>query len=185
MVEKGVYKLDDILKVVITPEMVQEAREDQEWLNTSKGGEETTTKSNHNIIGSLAHQIVEIKLREYKVPFITTRREKYCKGDDFDIKYENDLLDIKGHEGFLNEKYFYNQELLVFQRQIDDPKFKKITYLVFCLIDPGYEVGYILGVIHTADFEDKSYPVKLRFDNQAIKSRDLKPFSDYVWRIWG
>lgn len=176
------YTLDDIVKIEITPEMIAEAEAEQEWLNSNKTFNSVIIKSNHNLVGSLAHQIVEKAFEYYRLPFTSTRKEQLLGGDKYDIKYDNDLLDVKGHEGTINEKYFYNQQFLIFQHQIDNSKFQDTTHIVFCLIEHGYECGYIFGVIETFDFLEKCYPVKLTYENQAIKSRQLRGFRAYCFR---
>lgn len=174
---------EDILKVDINQLMVDEAVKEARWLDTTKQGANTRrTKANQDVIGSLAHQIVEQKFKEYGLAFTSTRTEQYNRGDQLDISYESDRIDVKGTEGEPSQQYFFNENFLVFQKQIDDPKFDTLTHLIFCKVASDYSAGWIYGAITTDKFLSLATPVTLKWENQSIKSRFLTPFTDYVFR---
>lgn len=177
------YKRSNILAVDITSDMLKEAESEAGWLREHKIGATTrAAKDSRDIIGSLAHQIVESKFDELGLVYRSTRKEQYSRGDTLDIEYEGDKIDVKGTEGEVNEQYFYNEQFLVFTRQIDDQKFNVLTHLIFCKIARDRSQGWIYGVIDVPKFLRESYPVKLTWDNQAVRARQLRPFLSYVWR---
>lgn len=180
------YDRSNILTVPITADMRHVAQTEAEWLRQHKVGQTTrAAKADRDVIGSLAHQIVEQKFIDYNLPFVSTRQEQYKRGDTLDIVYEQDKIDVKGTEGEPDPKYFYNEQFLVFRKQVDDPKFKLLTHLIFCKISPSRAEGWIYGVISVPDFIENSYDVKLQWDNKAVRSFQLKPFLPYVYRIPG
>lgn len=171
---------NQILHVNITLDMIEEARKDSEWLNTKVGKSTRYVYEDYNIIGSLAHQIVEKKFDEMELGYESTRKIKYRGGDKYDIKYENDKLDIKGTHGKLDQ-YYYNKTFLIFEKQLEDED-KLPDYFVFCLISPDMDEGWIFGVINAHDFLSKAETVTLKYTNKAIKARELKGFTNYVYR---
>jgi hypothetical protein len=182
------YTLNDILEVEITGAMLEEANAEANWFGANMvGGKTRPVTQNRDIIGSLAHQIVEVKFNDFGLAHTSSRisyeGNKFLDhGDTFDIQYENDFIDVKGHAGTPNTQYFYNEQFLVFQKQIDTPKFNDLTHLCFCKVAPDYSRGWIYGVISVSQFLDLAVPVTLQYQNQGIKSRQLTPFMDYVFR---
>lgn len=177
----------DINQVEISEEMLLEARQEAEWLRTSKVGQKTRNAAeDRDIIGSLAHQAVEKKLSELGLYYESTRKIKYETGDSFDIRYENDFLDVKGSKGIFNEKYFYNREFCIFQEQLDDPKIEKITHFCFVEISPFFDTAYIYGVISRGDFQEqaiiKPQTEIWKWASQGIRAYQLRPFFNYVFR---
>lgn len=185
------YSRSNLLTVDITAEMLKEAQTEAEWLRAHKIGATTrAAKNDRDIIGSLAHQIVESKFDDLGLPYKSTRKEQYKRGDTLDIMYENDKIDVKGTEGEPNEKYFYNEQFYVFARQVDDPKFMQLSHLIFCKIAHDRSQGWIYGVMSVPDFIDGCVFVPagthgLRWDNQEVRAHQLKPFLSYVFRVPG
>lgn len=180
--------IDDIYTIDLTDDMILEARAEQEWLDKNKQGEKTRNViSDKNIIGSLAHQAVELAFQTSGYDFESTRKIKYKQGDTCDISYLGDSLDVKGTRGKLNEKWFYNRGFLVFQAQVDDPKFEEITHLLFAEVDlDGMQVN-IYGVIERQEFLRKSRLIKagesrLQYNNWEIKARQLTPLKKYIYK---
>jgi hypothetical protein len=179
------YELSDITEMEITDDMIAEAEAEQKYLDDNKTGAKTVrTKANQNIIGSLAHQIVENKFAEFGFPFQSFRQERYTAGDQLDLAYENDRIDVKGIEGELNERYYFNEKCYIFHHQFINPKFLTLTHLCFCKIAPDYSRGWILGLISIRDFlaaeKENNY-----FDppSHEIPSRLLKGFNRYILRV--
>jgi hypothetical protein len=177
-------KIDDIIIIKVTDDMIVKAKTEAEWLNSSKAGEKTIQLyDDHNIIGSLGHQAVEIIFDRSKLPYMSYREEKYQNtGDTIDIKYENDLIDVKSHKGKFDEKWFYNQSFLVMTHQMEKLE-KEISHLCFVLVDMDDLNCYLYGVISFKDFKEKATEKKLKYDNWEIKAKDLRPFNDYIFRV--
>lgn len=175
--------ISDILTVDLDDDMIRTAEAEQVWLDEHKQGAKTRNAYNDkDIVGSLAHQAVEVSFANYNVPFTSTRLERYDRGDTCDIVYEDDTLDVKGTHGKIDQ-WFYNKGFLVFQAQLDDPKTEAITHFVFVLVDRDAYKAHIFGVIRRTEFLDKSTPVTLKYENRRILARQLTPFSKYVYRI--
>jgi len=166
----------DRVIIPITEEMINLARIDAESLKVSIGQKTRNTNELRDITGSLAHQAVEIAFKQMERGFESYRLERRVTGDRGDIKYENDLIDVKG------QKKVWNNQFLVFDSEMESIERKGITH--FCFVEVCYEQreAYIYGVIDLYDFKKKSIPVKLSWDNHAIYIKDLKPFIDYVNR---
>jgi len=167
--------LDKII-IPITEEMITLAKVDAESLKSSIGQKTRNATELRDITGSLAHQVVEKKLEEMRRPFESYRLERRTFGDRGDIKYENDLIDVKG------QKKVWNNQFLIFDKEMESINRKGITH--FCFVEINYEdrVGVIYGVIDIDDFKEKSIPVRLMWDNHAISIKHLKPFINYINR---
>ena len=166
----------DKLVVPITEEMINLAKIDAESLKSSIGQKTRNATELRDITGSLAHQAVEKAFKEMGRPFISYRLERRTTGDRGDIKYENDLIDVKG------QKKIWNNQFLVFDNEMESIERKGITHFCFVEVNYGQREAYIYGVIDVYDFKNKSIPVKLKWDNHAIYIKDLKPFINYVNR---
>lgn len=175
--------LDDIIEIDITPEMVEEAREEHARLIKKNMSPKTRlVMDNHNVIGSLAHQAVEIALENMGVAYTSYRREIYVGGDKCDIEYDTDTIDVKGTHGIL-DKWFYNKDFLVFADQLKDEKIKEISHFLFTLVHKDLTTVWIFGIITVSEFLDRATPVRLKYDNLAIKARYLRPFRSYIFRV--
>lgn len=174
--------LSDVLKVQITDEMIENAKLDATHLKSSIGQKTRAATEDRDIIGSLAHQAVENKFLEMGRPFTSTRCVRLNTGDDGDIYYDQDKIDVKGTHGNLDERYFYNKQFLVFDKELPAIEQKGITHFVFVLVDLPNREAYIFGAIDYNDFTEKSVPVTLQWENHAIKAFQLKPFISYVNR---
>jgi len=163
-----------ISSIPITDEMLKLAEVDAECLKSSIGQKTRNATENRDITGSLAHQAVEIKFKELGYPFESYRLERRTFGDRGDIKYENDLIDVKGTSNV------FNSQFLVFDSELESIREKGITHFCFVKVDYDYKAISIYGVISFDDFMEKSYHVKLKWDNHAIKAYQLKPFISYV-----
>lgn len=169
--------MNNTLILDITPEMLTEARAEAEELKSKWGYGTRGATEDRDIIGSLAHQAVEIKLKEWGRPFESYRKVKYQGGDKGDLKYENDLIDIKGTaSGWLR----YDRDFLVFANEIPKMKAIGITHLCFVVVKLEEEKIYIYGVIPFEDFLEIAEPLKLTWDNLKITADKLRPFIDYV-----
>lgn len=180
----------DIWTIHFTEHELEIARREQEWLDGHKDGAKTrNTIPDKNIIGSLAHQAVEIAFGEIGFDFESTREKRYERGDSCDIIYDQDLIDVKGSKGALDEKWYFNRNMLVFQAQLDDPKFEAISHLIFVLVDLAAMEAHIYGVISRLEFLEKcrpqlASPGGLKYDAQAVKARELTPIKNYIYRNW-
>ena len=81
----------DIITVEITPEMYKEAREDKEMLSKKIGLGTRPAIENRDLIGSIAHQVVEDRLIEMGIPFHSSRKEIFVGGDKGDIELERSI----------------------------------------------------------------------------------------------
>jgi len=174
--------LDDVLVEPITPEMMEEAKAIAEKLKVSLGQKTRAATENRDIIGSLAHNAVENKLRSLGVTFESYRTKIGVTGDGGDILYDGDLIDVKGTHGKLDEKYFYNKSFLVFDKELPRIESIGISHFVFVQVDIEEQKAYIYGAIRFDDFMENSVPVTLQWENHGIKAYQLKPFINYVYR---
>jgi hypothetical protein len=161
--------------------MIDEAKDEAQWLAKNAGQKTIRLTENYDVIGSLGHQAVEIAASDCGVPFNSFRKQKLSGGDKVDAQYENDLIDVKSHGGTFNESYFHNQSFLVMSHQLEKLE-KDITHLCFVLVDLEDNKAYIYGVISFQDFLDEATPKKLRYDNLEIKGYQLRPFRKYIFR---
>jgi len=184
-------KADDVVKVDVTDEMINKAWDDQQFFEANIGAKSrpAVKQSRGDFTGSMGHQAVESLLTLWQVPFEGLRkdRKEYGQGDYADLIYDEDVIDVKTHFGQYDPKYFYNHQFLVFQKQIDNPKFKLLTHLLFVLVSGKDwdipDTARIFGVISVDDFLKKSTEVKLIYDNRAITPRNITPLRDYIFRI--
>jgi hypothetical protein len=173
---------DNIITIDLTTDMIAEARKDAEFLRSKMSWRTINLKDNRDIIGSLAHQAVEQAFENTEMYFESTRKLKYLHGDEYDIKYENDTIDIKGTAGTL-DKWFYNKSFLVITKQLEKEKIEKISHFCFVVVEPDYTQAYIFGLMERHNFVNKSTNVSLKFENKMIRARELKPFRDYVYHV--
>lgn len=176
---------ESIVTIDLNDDMVREAEQMGAWLDKNKQGAKTRDAyQGKNVIGNLAHNAVEVAFNNHGLIYESTRLVQYKGGDKCDIIYEDDYIDVKGTHG-KPDQWFYNKEFLVFQAELDDPKIEAITHFIFVVVDlPGMQ-AHIYGVIGREQFLSRSYPVRLKYDNQAIKSRQLTPFNNYIFRVRG
>lgn len=179
----------DIVNIDISDFMRAEAEREYEALKIKWGKKSHPTINKYgnqvrrDYIGSLAHQAVEHAFYNLNLPYYSTRKEMYQGGDSLDIQYEEDKIDVKGTEKEFNEKYFYNEQFLVFQHQLDNPKIELLTHFIFVTIDPDYQTARIYGAITLNDFLKESKEVNLMYKNKGIKAYQLTPFRKYVYRV--
>jgi len=175
--------IEDIVKIPITNGMVTEAKRERDFLQRKIGAKTRPVYEDRDLVGSLAHQAVEVKFQDLRLGFISSRTQEFKEGDLWDIKYEKDTIDVKGTHAFFDKKYFYNKEFLVFENQLNDSKIHLISHFCFVLIEPSFERAYIYGVIPVYIFLRTSYSVKLQYKNRAVKANRLMPFLNYVHRV--
>lgn len=173
-------EVSDILKVEITDLMIAEANEEAEWLRVNKFGNKTRNLAeDRDLIGSLAHQCVEIKLTEMGRPFESTRKIKEKKGDKFDVKVNGDFVDVKGSHGTL-DNWFFNRKFMCTNENLASMEGKEITHFCFVVIDLAEKMGYIFGVIETETFLEKARPITVKCPSHFVFSRELTPFISYI-----
>ena len=173
---------DDIITIELTADMINEARKVHAERLIHKQSEKTRLAiDNHGVYGELGHMAVEEALDRMRLLYESTRKIRYNGGDPYDIKYENDTIDVKATHGVIDQ-WFYNKEFLVFQAQLDDPKSELVSHFVFVVVNPDLTEAYIFGIIDKYDFLEKCYPVKLKWENQGIRANKLKPLRRYIYR---
>lgn len=178
----------DIITIPITMEMMAEAEREEAERSEKHGNSTRWTQRNNgdivrqDLVGSLAHQAVEIAFNNLGLGYESTRKIRYKKGDTYDVVYEEDYIDVKGTAKRFNENYFYNESFLIYQKQLDDPKIEQITHFCFVLIDFQESKAHIYGVITLRDFMKESQPKQLQYMNREIKAYKLKPFRKYAFR---
>jgi hypothetical protein len=173
----------DIITIELTPEMVTEAKKvHQERLIHKQSDKTRLAITNHGVYGELGHMAVEQAFEELGLYYESTRTIRYNGGDPYDVKYENDTIDVKATHGVI-DNWYYNKEFLVFQAQLDDPKIELVTHFCFVVVNPDLTEAYIFGIIDVNDFLHNSYPVKLKWDNQGIRANKLRPFRNYAFRV--
>lgn len=183
----------DIVEVDLTDEIIAECREVGNHMDTKTAKEHTVydrngKKVNRNFVGNLGHAAVELAFMRYGIAYNdSSRLVKYNGGGDkYDILYEDDIIDVKGSTGMPGD-YFYNEDMLVFDYQIDDLLEKNISHIIFARTRLDLKKGFVYGVIPVKGpngFLTLSYPKKLDYDNHAVKSRQLTPFRNYVFRSY-
>src|SRR5512139_597360 len=111
-----------IVTVYITKDMIEEAEREEEE-RTEKYGyktrevmDKTGKVVRRDLIGSLAHQAVEMMFDQYNVPYKSTRTERYGGGDTTDIEYDGDSIDVKGTMRVMDKGWDYTNGFLVLQK---------------------------------------------------------------------
>lgn len=177
--------ITDIAQYKITDEMIAYARADQAFHNTVSVGQKTRADyDERDLIGSLGHQIVEqffLTNTSSQMKATSYRTERRTTGDDMDISFAGDCIDVKSTHGSLVEQFFYNKSFLVYDDQLKDPKFKIITHFIFVLIDLKLHIGYIHGIIEKPRFMALCRPVQLKHNNQEIRAFHLTPLHAYIY----
>lgn len=175
---------EDIVQVTVTPYMMRGARRDAKNLARNIGAKTKDGGDLRDVKGSLGQQAVHIKLEDwnlrhkYSDPF-----DKDSCGDDFDIKYGNEIWDVKTR-GWWNDKYFFNIKLYMGEHEEE----RKPDFYVFATNDYGMDYVYILGVIGSGklwkSLKTPEKNVKFRFPSAGyIYSRELEPFRDFAMRV--
>lgn len=175
---------EDLYHVSFDEYCLNEAKKDATFFRGQIGRKTRNATEERDIIGSLAHQAVEIAFERNNLYYESYRNKKrpLGEGDTTDILYEQDSIDVKGTRGEPG-KWFYNKSFLVFQKQLDDPKIENITHFCFVLVKEDYSEGWIFGVISLSDFKKLSKPVTLMYENQEIRAFQLVPFNKYAFRV--
>lgn len=178
--------INDIAKIQITGEMEAEARADQQFHTSVSVGQKTRADyDERDFIGSLGHQIVEkyiISTAHISDRYKSFRTERRIdRGDDMDIFFNDDAIDVKATHGALDEMYYYNKGFLVYDKQLKDPKYRVISHFVFTQIDIKLHIGYIYGIIDKARFMEHCKPVQLNNLNQEIRAYRLTPLHAYLY----
>lgn len=162
-----------------------EAEQDNQFHSTHSVGDKTRPlTTNRDIVGSLAHQAVEYCFEQTRFLYNSTRKVRRLHGDDFDIQYEDDFIDVKGTCKDFNEKWFFNNNFLVLEQQVASIATKKITHFCFVEIDKEFKIARVFGVINVPEFCRISERVQLKYNNYSIKARQLTPFKSYAYRTW-
>lgn len=177
--------ITDISKHRITDQMIEDAKKDQAFHNAVSVGQKTRADyDQRDLIGSLGHQIVEQYFQSNTTPPLTAtsyRTERRTTGDDMDISFAGDCIDVKSTHGSLDEQYFYNKSFLVYDEQLKDPKFKVITHFIFVLVDMQLRIGYVYGIIDKSRFMQLCTPIQLKHANQQIRAFQLTPLHAYLY----
>lgn len=174
--------INDLVKFVVTPQMFEKAKDEALSRKVKWGYSTRPVIKERDIIGSLAHQGVENILKIWGVSYESYREVEYKGGDFADLRYEEDYLDVKGTRKDLNERYFYNENFLVFSDQLKK-EVELINRFVFVGLERDFSKGYIYGVIDPQIFVKLATDVKLQYDNKCIKAHQLTPFRNYIFKI--
>lgn len=179
-------EISDLAKIEITEEMIAEARDDQGFHNrVSVGAKTRADYDERDLVGSLGHQIVEQYFEFHKLPtdrYKSFRKERRIdRGDDMDIFFNDDAIDVKATHGTLDEQYFFNKGFLVYDAQLKDPKFELISHFIFVQVDLQHKVGHIYGIVLKDTFLNKAKPVQLKHANHEIKAYQLVPLHVYFY----
>lgn len=160
----------------------------QKYMDEKNQGKKTHDLSRtKNVTGFLGHLAVEKQFVDLGVWVESTREVKFAGGDTYDLKYENDFLDVKTHKRDFDDKWFFNEKMLVF----DTHEHKQETHFVFVRVTPDFERAYIFGVMAYDDFINTSQPgvmpprgrVTTPTNYHWVYSRDLRPITKYIMRI--
>lgn len=179
---------DDIATVAFGRSDVDAAFEWAEYMDRKNQGSRTVDLSKtKNVTGYLGHLAVEVYIRDMGFYCESTRTEKYRRGDQYDIKYDDDLLDVKAHRGELTQ-WFFNEKMLIFDHHMR----KAETHYAFVMVHPEWYEAYIFGVINASDFWDKAQcgalPPRGNVGRETpyhfVLSRELRPIRNYVTRTY-
>ena len=139
--------------------MREEARGAQSRLNKRGSPSTRLDTTSNDYIGDLAHQAVEICLKNAGYQYQSTRLESYTQGgDQFDVRVLDKKFDIKGTR--LPDDYFY-----VYSKNAHNPS-KEITDYLFVQITRDDQTAYIYGFINKADLisQAKEFPAGTGFN---------------------
>jgi len=174
--------LDDIISVDFSQSDIDASREWQTFMDVKNDGAKTDNLNpNKNMYGYLGHLAVEMVLSSQGVDFQSTRIVKYKQGDEYDLAIVNDRIDVKAHPRELDPKWFFNENLLVLE--IDVEKYKKtgeLTHFCFVRVKPDMTEGYVFGMIEWSRFLELAEPVTYKAPSYQIKSRQLTPILKYA-----
>ncbi len=185
-------QLDDIILVDIPDKVLVAARELNPKLfgNKKQSAKYRPLREDHNEVGLIGHWAVEVVLARWQIPFETTRRIKYKNGDEYDLKIEEKLIDVKSSSiGKWDSKYFYNMDFFVLKDWTDDPKGDLIDDYIFVHLNRELTEARLFGVLPRSELLECPVmgpcewpPANLKYENYHVKSRQLISFYKYIYR---
>lgn len=184
-------ELDDILAVEIPQFILLEAEKNAQFMQSKRQSPKyrLLTKE-HNKIGFVGHWAVEQVLDRWRIPYETTREEKYSGGDLYDLKIDESRIDVKTSMlGWYNPKYYYNKDFYVLKAQMDDEKSEYVDYYIFVHLERDWSYARIFGVASKQQILDCPIigpcetPMRLVYENYRIFSRELKPLAKYIFHV--
>ena len=174
---------DDAILRPITAAMIQQARAQQDWFHNYYKNNSTTraASADRDIIGDLAHQVVENFLDEIDMPYHSERLIKHDSGDELDLIVQGEKWDVKGT--MLDSYEFY-----VFDKQMRNPKVNELDYFCFVQISRDMKVGKIYSLCPVTYFKKKMQIApagginSFKYDNQGVLTFFLPSFKDWFMR---
>ena len=180
------YQLKDIIVIPTTPEIVEKYRIAATNMGKeNKGGKTRDGGDYKDLKGCLAQWAVHEYLNdcgwehEYREPYV---EKQY--GDEFDIKFCDEIWDVKGRSWW-DEKWFFNIDILMGVHEKTEAK--SADWYIFCTVDKEYKNVYILGGKTSYDTWNELQEVKdqshLPFPAEgSFKSRTLTPIRKLILR---
>lgn len=172
--------LTDVKQISLDQRDYHEAEEWAKYLDIKNDGAKTVKiADDKNITGCLGHIAVERLFEQTGLTFHSTRTKKFKGGDQTDIIYGENYIDVKTHKRMFSEKYFFNEDMWVFDHQ----PVKITTHYVFARVSPEWDTAYIYGITDVENFKQKSVPgVYKGHEYHSIKSRYLTPLDKWLLR---
>lgn len=184
------YRHDDIVTVDVPDEIVYKSREFAKKMQPKYGSDKyRPLRADWDSAGYLGHWAVQSRLELWGIQHESTIDEIYTGGDSYDLKALGKLIDVKTSSiGKFSEKYFYNYSFYILKDWTDDPKSAVIDDYIMVQIERDLSVARILGVISRSELLEcpvvgpQESPIKLKYENYHVVSRNLTGLRDYVFR---
>lgn len=173
----------DSIQRPITAKMIKEARAQQDWFHNCYKNNSTTraVSEDRDIIGDLAHQVVENFLDEVAIPYHSERLIRHESGDELDLLVRGEKWDVKGT--MLPDYEFY-----VFDKQMRNPKVDELDQFCFVQISRDMKVGKIYSLCPVPYFKKKMKIAPrggingFKYNNQGVLTLFLPSFKDWFMK---
>lgn len=175
-------------RVDIDYDILARAKEIEAALNTKRNSASSTpVVADNESTGSICEAAFEKFCNDNFLTYTTDGGTITYGGDGTDITVtavglgRNLKIDVKGSKSKIDWDNKESNECLVFDHQLN----KVLTgsdYIAFARIYKSSKVYcvYFLGVIETSLFREIAYPVKLKYDNHAVKCEDLTNLDNFL-----
>ena len=177
--------IGDVIRIQFSDDDIFDAFEWQKFMDAKNQGKKTKNLNpNKNAIGFLGHLAFEFVLTEAWVPYQSTRTIKYPQGDQYDVIYDGDLIDVKSFPNELSEQWCHNQSCLVNTANTD--KYDRTggnIHFVFIGVSHNFHEGYIYGEIPYYKFMELAVPINFGDPGYMVKSHALKSIHRYIYRV--
>lgn len=181
--------IEDIVRIDFDAQDIAAAEKWADFMDKKNQGRKTVDLSaTKNLTGYLGHLAAERVFDNLGFAYQTTRDVPYTGGDQFDITYELDHIDVKSFRRRHSDKWFFNEKMVV----MDHHQRKAENYFCFCLVDPDFVCAHVYGFIHAKRFWEMAQPhtiaprgrVAITTHAHQVPARYLLSPRAYILRLW-